>query len=128
LPILSIYFLLLGSIRPIRHFWAIPIFPQQSHSTTSHQNFDNKTFRIIHPFHPYRNTEFEIDSVRRIASGCRIFFFNTKGRRSSVPLNWTDVGPQDPFVALSAGRSLFRVEDLLGLVRLVEEINNARCK
>jgi hypothetical protein len=101
---------------------------QQNRSTTSHQNFDNKTFRIIHPFHPYRNVEFEIDSVRRIANGCRIFFFNTKGRRSSVPLNWTDVGPQDPFVALSAGRSLFRVEDLLGLVRLVEEINNARCK
>jgi integrase/recombinase XerD len=41
---------------------------------------------------------------------------------------WTDIWPKDPFVALSAGRSLFRVEDLLGLVRLIEEINNARRK
>ena len=101
---------------------------QQSHSTASHQNFDNKTFRIIHPFHPYRNIEFEIDSVRRIAHERRVFFFNTKGRRSSVPLHWTDIGPKDPFVAVSAGRSFFRVADLLGLVRLIEEINSANRK
>ena len=36
---------------------------QQSRSTASHQNFDNKTFRIIHPFHPYKDIEFEIDQV-----------------------------------------------------------------
>jgi hypothetical protein len=102
------------------------IFRQQSRSTASHQNFDNKTFRIIHPFHPYNNIEFEIDSVKRLAYESRVFFFNTKGRKSSVPLHWTDIGPEDPFVAVSAGRSLFRVEDLLGLVRLIEEINSAK--
>jgi len=106
----------------------MPIFRQQSYSTASHQNFDNKTFRIIHPYHPYRNIEFEIDSVRRIAYERRVLFFNAKGRRSSVPLHWTDIGPGDPFVAVSAGRSFFRVEDLLGLVRLIEEINSANCK
>ncbi|WP_213182477.1 DUF5372 family protein [Desulfosarcina cetonica] len=104
------------------------IFQQQDHSTASHQNLNNKTFRIIHPFHPYRDIEFDIDSVRRIASGCRIFFYNTKGRRSSVPLQWTDIGLKDPFVVVSAGRSLFRVEDLLGLVRLIEEIYSASRK
>jgi hypothetical protein len=103
-------------------------YPQQSHSTASHQNFDNKTFRIIHPFHPYRNIEFEIDHVKRIAYESRVFFFNKKGRKSSVPLYWTDIGPQDPFVAVSAGRSFFRVEDLLGLVRLIKEINSAKRK
>jgi len=51
-----------------------------------------------------------------------------KKRRSSVPIQWTDVGPKDPFVVVSAGRSLFRVEDLLSLVSLVEEINNERRK
>jgi hypothetical protein len=100
---------------------------QSSRLTASHQNFDSKTFRIIHPFHPYRNLEFEIDNVRRIAYGSRVFFFNTKGRKSSVPLQWTDMGPQDPFVAVSAGRSLFRV-DLLGLVRLMGEISGAKRK
>jgi hypothetical protein len=104
------------------------IFRQPSPSTASHQNFDNKTFRIIHPFHPYRDIEFEIDHVKRIAYESRVFFFNTKGRKSSVPLYWTDIGPQDPFVAVSAGRSFFRVEDLLGLVRLIGEIKSANHK
>ena len=108
--------------------YAILTCQQPSHSTASQQNFDSKTFRIIHPFHPYKNIEFEIDSVRRIPGECRVFFFNTKGRKSSVPLEWTDIGPKDPFVAVSAGRALFRVEDLLGLVRLVGEINSAKQK
>jgi hypothetical protein len=106
----------------------MPIFRQSSHSTASHQNFNNKTFRIIHPFHPYRNIEFEINNVRRIPGEYRVFFFNTKGRKSSVPLDWTDIGLKDPFVVVSAGRALFRVEDLLGLVRLIEEINSANRK
>ena len=45
-----------------------------------------------------------------------------------MPLDWTDMGPEDPFIAVSAGRALFRVEDLLGLVGLIEEINNAKRK
>ena len=111
-----------------RSFSAMPIFRQSNQSTASHQNFDSKTFRIIHPFHPYRNIEFEIDHVKRIAYESRVFFFNTKGRKSSVPLYWTDIGPQDPFVAVSAGRALFRVADLLGLVRLIGEISSAKRK
>ena len=111
-----------------KYYCVIKIYQQQSHSTASHQSLDNKTFRIIHPFHPYRNIEFEIDHVKRIAYESRVFFFNTKGRKSSVPLNWTDIGPKDPFVVVSAGRSLYRVEDLLGLVRLIEEISGAKRK
>jgi hypothetical protein len=111
-----------------RSYYDIQISQQSSHSTASHQNFNNKTFRIIHPFHPYRNIEFEINNVRRIPGECRVFFFNTKGRKSSVPLDWTDIGLKDPFVVVSAGRALFRVEDLLGLVRLIEEINSANRK
>lgn len=42
---------------------------------------------------PKSGSEFEIDNVRRIAYECRVLFFNAKGRRSSVPLNWTDIGP-----------------------------------
>ena len=111
-----------------RSFYGIRAFKQPSHSTTSQQDFNNKTFRITHPFHPYRNIEFEIDHVKRIAYESRVFFFNTKGRKSSVPLYWTDLGPQDRFVAVSAGRSFFRVEDLLGLVHLIEEISSVKRK
>jgi hypothetical protein len=111
-----------------RNCWATKTSVQQTHSTASQKNFNNKTFRIIHPFHPYKDTEFEIDQVRNVAVERRVFFFNQKGRKSSVPLDWTDIGPQDLFVVLSAGRALFRVEDLLGLVRLVGEIDSAKRK
>jgi hypothetical protein len=112
----------------VKSFSATRICQQPNHSTASQKNFNNKTFRIIHPFHPYKDTEFEIDQVRKVGVERRVFFFNQKGRKSSVPLDWTDIGPQDLFVVLSAGRALFRVEDLLGLVRLIGEINSAKRK
>ena len=111
-----------------KSFSGTRICRQPNHSTASQKNFNNKTFRIIHPFHPYKDTEFEIDQVRNVVAERRVFFFNQKGRKSSVPLDWTDIGVQDPFVVLSAGRALFRVEDLLGLVRLIGEINSAKHK
>ena len=106
----------------------IRIYQQRNQSTASHHNFSHKTFRIIHPFHPYRNIEFEVNHVRQIPGELRVFYYNTKGRRSSVPLEWTDIGPMDPFVAVSDGRALFRVEDLLRLVRLIEEVRSASQK
>jgi len=66
--------------------------------------------------------------VRAVPGGQRVFFFNQKGRESSVPLDWTDIAPQDPFVVVSAGRALFRVEDLLGLASLLGEIKNVSVK
>ena len=104
------------------------IYQQPYCSTASHQNFINTTFRITHPFHPYRNIEFEVDNVRKLAYECRVFFINAKGRKSSVPLHWTDIGVEDSFVAVSAERSLFRIEDLLGLIRLIDEINTTNNK
>jgi hypothetical protein len=51
-------------------------------------------------------------------------FFAKPGdqRMYSLPAGWTDVGDPDPFVVLSAGRSLFRVEDLLALGALIDEV------
>ena len=48
-------------------------------------------------------------------------FYRVAGseRVRSLPATWTDVVEVDAFVALARGRSLFRVEDLLGLVALV---------
>jgi hypothetical protein len=88
----------------------------------------DSTFRIIHPFHPLKNTEFAIDAIVKVPGERRVFFFNHKGRKSSVPLDWTDIEPQDPFVVVSAQRALFRVEDLVGLARLVGKISRAKRK
>ena len=38
---------------------------------------------------------------------------------ASIPASWTDVVAPDPVVVLSAGRSPFRLDDLLELTRLV---------
>ena len=39
-----------------------------------------------------------------------------------MPANWTDMVPPDPFVELSARRSLFRLEDLDRLCQIIENI------
>jgi uncharacterized protein DUF5372 len=42
----------------------------------------------------------------------------------SLPRAWTDAADLDPFVVLAAGRSPFRVEDLVALADLVAELRN----
>ena len=43
----------------------------------------------------------------------------------SVPASWTDLVPEDPLVYLAAGRSPFRVVDLIELAQLVERLRLA---
>jgi hypothetical protein len=51
-------------------------------------------------------------------------FFREPGqtRMRSLPATWTDVVAGDPFVVVSAGRSYFRLEDLLQLALLLHEL------
>jgi hypothetical protein len=49
-----------------------------------------------------------------------VFFFAGDSQLTSLPSAWTDVDPPDPFDAVSAGRSPFRVEDLLALAALID--------
>ncbi len=44
---------------------------------------------------------------------------HSDGTLHSIPVGWTDLAPVDPYVVISAGRSRFRVEDLVALVDLV---------
>jgi Family of unknown function (DUF5372) len=46
----------------------------------------------------------------------------------SVPVSWTDLEGPDPFVVVSAGRSLFHPADLLALVGLVRELSGGGVK
>ena len=39
-----------------------------------------------------------------------------------LPVGWTDLEAPDPFVSASAGRSAFRVRDLLALSDMVEAL------
>jgi len=44
-----------------------------------------------------------------------------RGRVCSLPASWTSVAPPDPYVTVSAGRSLLRLDDLLTLVEVVRQ-------
>ena len=46
----------------------------------------------------------------------------------SVPASWTDIVAEDPVVRLGAGRSLFRVADLLELTELIERLRQPTVK
>ena len=50
-----------------------------------------------------------------------MFYCTSDMQMASFPASWTDVSEADPFVELSQGRAMGRVEDLLRLVRLVRD-------
>ena len=45
----------------------------------------------------------------------RVLYYGTEGRLKSFLVNVTDLFPNDAFTRISAGRSAFRVDDLLEL-------------
>jgi hypothetical protein len=52
----------------------------------------------------------------------RVYYHDQLGCLCSMPVSWTSLAGLDPFVALSAGRSLFRVADLLALAQLCRQL------
>lgn len=56
----------------------------------------------------------------------RVWFHDKNGRLQSVPAKWTDAAEVDPFVVVAAGRSLFRITDLLELAQLIQGVEPAR--
>ncbi len=47
----------------------------------------------------------------------RVWFHDNECHLQSVPTSWTDAAPMDAFVVVAAGRSLFRLADLLELAQ-----------
>jgi hypothetical protein len=50
----------------------------------------------------------------------RVMFFDAQGRLRSMLTSWTNLADEDAFARTSAGRSWFRVDDLLKLIVLLE--------
>ena len=64
--------------------------------------------------------------VRKTWKQERVFFFlGDDGALSSLPVAWTDAADPDVFVAVSAGRSAFRVEDLLALAEIADGLRRS---
>lgn len=51
-----------------------------------------------------------------------MFLFDARGEMFSIPAGWTDADPPDPYVAISAGRSAFRLADLVELAALLDRL------
>ena len=56
----------------------------------------------------------------------RVCYRDDKGRLRFLPTDWTSLAPPDPFVQASAGRSHFRIEDLLQLTALIAQQRQAQ--
>ena len=74
---------------------------------------------MTHPFHPLRGREFAFVYSKRCWGLDRVFCEGEDGRIRSFPTAWTDFAVEDSFVKVSAGRSAFRVADLLELAEFL---------
>jgi len=52
-----------------------------------------------------------------------VFLLDEHGVQHSLPVGWTDAAEPDVFVVMAEGRSPFRVDDLVELARLVEQLS-----
>ncbi|HTW10517.1 MAG TPA: DUF5372 family protein [Acidimicrobiales bacterium] len=82
---------------------------------------------MTHPFHPLKGKEYELVGFAHTWGEHRVFFRKPGDQRvCSLPASWTDVEGPDPFVVMSAGRSLFRPADLLALAALLDGLRPLR--
>jgi hypothetical protein len=77
-------------------------------------------FRITHPFHPLCGADYELVTRRLNWGEDRVFYYDPDGNLKSLRANLTDVAVVDAFNRASAGRSAFRVDDLLELRHLID--------
>jgi len=77
---------------------------------------------VTHPFHPLAGQQFELFSTAQNCGEERVYYLDDVGELVSIPAQWTDAVPVDPFVAVAAGRSALRVTELLRLVKAVRDL------
>jgi len=82
-----------------------------------------QVFTVTHPFHPLRGQQFTLTARRQNWGEARVVYFNGAGRLCSMPTSWTSVADVDHFEIASAGRSWFRIDDLLELSALMQTLN-----
>ena len=66
----------------------------------------------------------EVTAVQGVG---RVHYTDDDGTLRSIRQAWTSVAAADPFVRVAAGRSAFRVLDLLALAALLEGLGGDDC-
>ena len=79
---------------------------------------------MTHPFHPLLGRELDLVCWRCNWNEDRVYFEDSARKLRSVPTHWTDLTGEDPVVVMGAGRSHFRVQDLLELATLIRGVES----
>ena len=79
--------------------------------------------QVTHPFHPLGGQQLPCVGERYNRYGMTLLLKADDGTVYAVRPQWTDVMAPDPEIVLGGQRALFRVSDLLELVRLVDRIS-----
>jgi hypothetical protein len=88
-------------------------------STAPDADYQQQHFQVTHPFHPLFGREFTLVHYRQCWGEDRVFYLDESEDLRSMPARWTSAIMDDPFVVIAAGRSLFRLVDLLELTKLM---------
>ena len=77
---------------------------------------------VTHPFHPWRARVFRVHSEVTVGRVPLVRCVVDPETVRSLPRAWTDRRAVDDFERVSAGRSLFRADDLVALRALVDTL------
>jgi hypothetical protein len=91
-------------------------------STTPDVTGEAQRFRVTHPFHPLFGREYEVLYFRQDWGYDRVAYLTESGAEATIPVSLPDLKARDPFVAIAAGRSRLRVEELIELANLIQSI------
>ena len=75
---------------------------------------------MTHPFHPLHGREFDLLESTTILGVAFVQYASDDGSVRSIRQAWTSAAPEDAFVKVAAGRSAFRMSDLLALAALLD--------
>jgi len=95
-------------------------------STAPDGTHERRTFRVTHPFHPLFGREFDLININHCWGDERAFYVDEAEQVRSLPARWTSAVEEDPFVVVAAGRSDFRVADLVALLAFVQRQDDDR--
>ncbi len=84
--------------------------------------------QITHPFHPRKGERLKAATRKKTWGEDRVMYYDRPKQLRSILTSWTSLHEADPFMAASAGRSWFRVDDLLRLSALLAERDKATGK
>jgi hypothetical protein len=83
-----------------------------------------KLFMLHIHFHPLKGKKFTPLTIRYIWGERRVYYYDEKEVLKALPLCWTDLMPEDPYIAVANKRVPFRIVDLLQLLEIIKNLQN----